>query len=275
MATSEADRWFGDYPWQDASSTSWTVHAVLEDTEAALRKSAGRLRSSGQEDGARQVERFAAWARFDLEEPLVARQLYLAVARLRPIRQPGLLAGQVLEKVMSLARADRGNVQLVDPQSGALTIIAQYGFDEKFLDHFAVVADRGSACGRAAWRNAQLVITDVVADRGFEPHREIAASSGFRAVQSTPLADREGRLIGVVSTHYARPYALSARAMRIIKRYADLAGQVLAASSSAAPPDGTSTGSSARPAAPAVTGAQRSSSTGSPTATWPGSTAEP
>jgi hypothetical protein len=82
---------------------------------------------------------------------------------------------------------------------------------------------------------------DVAADRGFEPHREIAASSGFRAVQSTPLADREGRLIGVVSTHYARPYAPSARDMRIIKRYADLAGQVLAASSSAAVPDGAST----------------------------------
>jgi len=161
MATSWADRWFGDYPWQDASGTGRTVHAVLEDAEAALRKSAGLLRSSGQEDGARQAERFAAWARFDLEEPLVARQLHLAVARLRPIRQPGLLAGQVLEKVMSLARADRGNVQLVDPQSGALTIIAQHGFDEKFLDHFAVVADRGSACGRAARRNAQLVITDV------------------------------------------------------------------------------------------------------------------
>lgn len=241
MATSGADRWLRDSPWHGASGTGRTVQAVLEDAEAVLRKSAGRLRSSGQEDGARQVERFAAWARFDLDEPLVAQQLYLAVARLRPIRQPELLAGQLLEKVMSLARADRGNVQLADPQSGTLRIIAQHGFDEKFLDHFAVVADRGSACGRAASRNAQLVITDVLADRGFEPHREIAASSGFRAVQSTPLADREGRLVGVVSTHYARPHAPSARDMRIIKRYADLVGPVLAASSSAIVPDGAST----------------------------------
>jgi len=241
MATSGADRGFRDSPWHGAPGTGRTAHAVLEDTEAALRKSAGRLRASGQEDGARQVERFAAWARFDLEEPLVAQQLYLAVARLRPIRQPELLAGQMLGKVMSLARADRGNVQLVDPQSGTLRIIAQHGFDESFLDHFAVVADRGSACGRAARRNAQLVIPDVVADRGFEPHREIAASSGFRAVQSTPLADREGRVIGVVSTHYARPHAPSAGDMRIIKRYADLAGQVLAACSRAAVPDGAST----------------------------------
>ena len=62
---------------------------------------------------------------------------------------------------MSLARADRGDVQLVDPQCGTLRIIAQHGFDERFLDRFAVAADRGSACGRAARRNAQLVITDV------------------------------------------------------------------------------------------------------------------
>jgi len=242
MATSGADQWFRDPPWHGASGAGRTVQAVLEDTEAALRKSAGRLRASGQEDGARQAERFAAWARFDLEEPLVAQQLHHAMARLRQIRQPELLAGQVLERVLSLARADRGNVQLVDQQSGTLRIIAQHGFDERFLDHFAVVADPGAACGRAARRNAQLVITDVLADRAFEPHREIAASSGFRAVLSTPLADREGRVVGVVSTHYGRPHAPSARDMRIIKRYADLAGPVLAASSSAVLPNGASTG---------------------------------
>lgn len=240
MATSGVGRRLRDLPWHEPSGAGRTVHAVLEDTEAALRKSVARLRSSGQEDGARQVERFAEWARFDLEEPLVAQQLHLAVVRLRQVRPPEL-AGQVLEKVLSLARADRGNVQLVDSQAGTLRIIAQHGFDEEFLDHFAVVADRGSACGRAARRNAQLVITDVLVDRGFEPHREIAASSGFRAVQSTPLADREGRLVGMVSTHYARPYAPSARDLRIIKRYADLAGQVLAASSSAIMPDDAST----------------------------------
>ena len=241
MATSGADRRRRDPPRHEPSGAGRTVHAVLEDTEAALRKSVARLRSSGQEDGARQVERFAEWARFDLEEPLAARQLHLAAARLRQVRPLELLAGQVLEKVLSLARADRGNVQLVDSPPGTLRIIAQHGFDEEFLDHFAVVADRGSSCGRAARRNAQLVITDVAADQGFGPHREVAASSGFRAVQSTPLADREGRLVGMVSTHYARPYAPSARDMRIIKRYADLAGQVLAARSSAIMLDGAST----------------------------------
>lgn len=202
---------------------------MLEETETTLRKSAGRLRASGQQDQARRVERFAAWARFDLDEPLVAQRLYGSAARLRRIGQLEPLANHALEMVLSLARADRGNVQLADPVSGALRIIAQHGFDEAFLDHFTVVEDNGSACGRAARRVAQLVIADVIADTGFTPHRGIAAASGFRAVQSTPLIDKAGRLVGVVSTHYPRPYAPPARDLRILRRYADMVGQALAA----------------------------------------------
>jgi GAF domain-containing protein len=212
---------------------------VLEDTEAALRTSARRLHACGHVDRARRVERFAAWARFDLDEPQVAKRLYLAAARLRHIQKAEILAGQALEQVLSLARADRGNVQLADPASGALTIIAQHGFDAEFLDHFAVVDDDRSACGRAARHKAQLVITDVTSDPGFEPHRQIAAASGFRAVQSTPLADYAGRLVGVVSTHYPRPYVLPDRDMRIIQRYADMVGQVLASRLSAVARDGS------------------------------------
>jgi hypothetical protein len=38
---------------------------MLADTEAAFRKSADLLRACGSEEGARRVQRFAAWARFD------------------------------------------------------------------------------------------------------------------------------------------------------------------------------------------------------------------
>jgi GAF domain-containing protein len=221
--------------------TGRTLQTVLGDTEAALLKSAALLRGSGREGRARQVERLAGWARFDLDEPVVAQELYEAAARLGHIRRVEPLADQVLEQVLSLARADRGNVQLADPESGALAIIAQHGFDAEFLDHFTVVDDDRSACGRAARHGAQLVITDVSSDPGFEPHRETAAAAGFRAVQSTPLADNMGRVIGVVSTHYPGTYAPPDRNLRIIKRYADLAGQVLAARLSALTPDGSRT----------------------------------
>jgi GAF domain-containing protein len=211
---------------------------ILEATEAAHRRSAARLRSCGQEVRARQVERFAAWARFDLDEPAVAHRLYRASATLRHVPRLEQLAERALENVLSLARAERGNVQLLDPVSGELKIIAQHGFDAAFLDHFALVDDDSSACGRAAGHGAQLVITDVISDPGFEPHRDIAAASGFRAVQSTPLLGLAGQVVGVVSTHYPRPYALPVSDLRIIKRYADLVGRVLASRVSAVPPAG-------------------------------------
>ncbi len=109
------------------------------------------------------------------------------------------------------------------------------------MSTFAVVDDDRSACGRAARNGAQRVITDVIADPGFKPHRDVAAASGFRAVQSTPLVDEAGRVVGVISTHYPRPYEPPARDMLIIKRYADLVGQILGSAQAALMLDGSST----------------------------------
>jgi len=217
----------GESALVDVTGTGLRVQSALEKAEAIFLKSAARLRTSGQLDRARRIERYAASARFDLDEPTVAKQLYVALGRFRQIGQLDILADLALEKLLSLARADRGNVQLADPVSGALRIVAHHGFDEEFLAYFAVVDDDGTACGRAAARNAQIVISDVITDRRFEPHRRIAAASGFRAVQSTPLVDKSGQLVGVVSTHYPSPYAPSSRDLRIIRRYADLVGRVL------------------------------------------------
>jgi hypothetical protein len=203
------------------------LQTALENAEAAFLKTAARLRTSGQLERARRIDRYAASARFDLDEPAMAKQLYVTLGKLRQITQLEMLTDLALEKMLSLARADRGNIQLADPVSGALRITAHHGFEAEFLEYFAVVEDDLAACGRAAKRNAQVVISDVTTDRRFGPHRGIAAASGFRAVQSTPLVDKNGRLVGVISTHYPDPYAPSARDLRIIRRYADLFGHLL------------------------------------------------
>jgi len=237
----ETGQWTDDESLFDGAAIGGRVRAVLERTEAAHRRSAARLRASGRDDRASLIERSAAWVRFDLDEPLAAQQLYAAAAQLERARGIHGLANRALEAVLSLARAERGNIQLADPASGVLRIISHHGFDPEFLHHFALVDDDGSACGRAAMRGAQLVIADVLTDAGFEPHRTIAAASGFRAVQSTPMTDKAGRLVGVVSTHYPRPFVPQARDMRLIKRYADLVGRILATRLHAAVADGSST----------------------------------
>src|SRR5262245_21914038 len=111
-----------------------------------------------------------------------------------------------LDGAIALLGSDFGNVQLMLPGGTGLRIIAHRGCSEDFLDYFAVVDDEAATCGRAMLRNAQIVVPDVERDPGFAVHRRIAASSGFRAVQSPPLVGRRGRTLGVVSTHFERPH---------------------------------------------------------------------
>src|SRR5215467_5606947 len=130
-----------------------------------------------------------------------------------------------LEDALSLLHADRGNVQIVDPFTGSLVLVLQTGFSDEFLEYFAVVDDDGSACGRAASNRTQTVIRDVNTDPGFATHREIAAASRFRAVNSTPLVDLSGQLVGMLSTHYPRPYVPPAGNLRLMRRFGELIGQ--------------------------------------------------
>jgi GAF domain-containing protein len=149
---------------------------------------------------------------------------------LRLLADAQAVVDEGLADALSMLRADRGNVQIVDPVSGSLRIAAQAGFSDEFLEYFAVVDDDGSACGRAARRLTQIVIADVTTDPRFAPHLEIAAASGFRAVQSTPLVDRRGDLVGVLSTHYPCPYRPPERDLEVMNRFGELIGQAIEAS---------------------------------------------
>ena len=227
-ALGENPRWGEAFPWLVRTGQDWRLRRLLEESEAIHRNTAARLRELGRDDQARRAEQFAAWIRLDLDQPQAARRLYSATRALREVPRPGLLFSKILEGALALAGADRGNVQVLDPATGSLRIAAQCGFGAEFLEYFAVVDDGRSACGRAARERAQTVIVDVDIDARFAPHRDIAAAAAFRAVQSTPLIEPNGRLLGVVSTHYPRPYSPSARDREIMKRYAELAGRVVA-----------------------------------------------
>src|SRR4051812_29731796 len=128
---------------------------------------------------------------------------------------------EVLDAAVALHGADRGSVQLYDPEHQALGIVAHRGFGQDFLDHFRTV-DAGdvSACGRALRSGERVVIEDVRADPAFQPHRQAATAADFRAVQSTPLRGRDGRPLGVLSTHFRHPHRSSERDLRMIDLYA-------------------------------------------------------
>jgi hypothetical protein len=48
-------------------------------------------------------------------------------------------------------------------------------------------------------------------------------------VQSTPLVDYAGHLVGMVSTHFQRPHRPSDRGLRVMELFADFADEALTA----------------------------------------------
>lgn len=177
---------------------------------------------------ARRADHFASSAHFGLHDSAAMRRLHDLTKDLRTVPRLGDLLPKILAGALSLMKADLGNIRIIDPATGSLKIVTQAGFGQEFLEYFAVVGNGdGSVCARAAQQAAQTVVTDVRADPDFAPHREIAAAFGFRAVQSTPLVDYAGHLIGMVSTHFRRPHRPSDRELRIMELYGDLAGEAV------------------------------------------------
>jgi len=137
---------------------------------------------------------------------------------------------EILDAIIELQRADFGLVQLYDEATGTLKIVAHRGMDRGFLDYFATTdASETSACGLAMRSAMRVIIEDVTTDPKFEPHRHVAASTGFRGVQSTPLFDRNSaKPVGMLSTHFREPHRPSEDELRRTDVYARQAVDVMA-----------------------------------------------
>jgi PAS domain S-box-containing protein len=134
----------------------------------------------------------------------------------------------VLHEAILACRADFGNVQLYNPQTEALEIVVHQGFRQDFLGYFRLVrVDEGSACAQAMQSGQRSIVEDVEQDPSYERHRAIAAAAGYRAVQSTPLTSRQGKVLGMLSTHFRQPHRPSERDQRLLDLYARHAADLI------------------------------------------------
>ena len=124
----------------------------------------------------------------------------------------------ILDDVIALHGAEYGNVQL--PIGNELAIVAQRGLSADFLKAFRrVLSYDGTACGRALRSGEIVQIIDVEKDPGFAAYRMDAARAGFRSVQSAPFLTKDGRLMGVVSTHFVNPHRPSKLEVEMLQAY--------------------------------------------------------
>jgi two-component system, chemotaxis family, CheB/CheR fusion protein len=129
--------------------------------------------------------------------------------------EPALLL--VLDTVIELLGADLGYIQLYHSDTGKLRIAAQRGFEQSFLTHFAEIdASSAVASGRALATREPVIIEDIDEEPAFRLGLEWAIQAGFRAVQTTPLIVSEGKVVGMLSTHFRTRKQFSAHDLRLL-----------------------------------------------------------
>jgi PAS domain S-box-containing protein len=154
------------------------------------------------------------------EEAAALKRLYDWSSRLWQTRDLNDGLVEMLRASIHMMGADKGNVQILDAR-GVLTIAAQRGFDQPFLEFFKEVhVTDNSACARALRSGRQIIIEDVEADENFAPLRHVALAAEFRAVQATPLIAHDGKPLGVLSTHFCNVRRPSEHQMRMLDLYA-------------------------------------------------------
>ena len=130
-----------------------------------------------------------------------------------------ILYEQILEAAIAVMRSDLASIQMLDLDQNALRLLAWKGFDPASAAFWEwVCADAGSACG-VAWRMGERVIVPDVERCEFiagTQDLKYYRLSGIRAVQSTPLISRHGRLIGMLSTHWSTPHQPAERELRLL-----------------------------------------------------------
>ena len=75
----------------------------------------------------------------------------------------------------------------------------------------------------------RVIVEDVCRSEVFagQPSETVLLDAGVRAVISTPLANGDGRLLGVISTHYGKPYRPTERRLRLMDLLARQAADFL------------------------------------------------
>ena len=137
---------------------------------------------------------------------------------------------EILQAAITVSGADYGTIQLLDPKSSHLRIVAQRGFAPWWVDFWNQVAAGQGVCGTVLERGERVIVEDVETSPIFlgTPALDFQRRAGVRAVQSTPLVSRSGRLLGMFSTHYKVPHRPDDRALRLLDLLARQAGDILA-----------------------------------------------
>lgn len=147
------------------------------------------------------------------------RRLYDLRARLTNETDLQAALNEILAAAIEFSGTDRGTVQLVSEDGERLDFVAEIGHaaDSPFIEYFSNAGSK-PACEAARGSLRRVIIEDVETSPllAGTVDREVALEDGVRAAQLTPMIDRKGDLLGVLSTQFREPHRPGEDELRLI-----------------------------------------------------------
>ena len=135
-----------------------------------------------------------------------------------------------LDAAIQLTRAAKGTLQIHDPSTKTLRLVAHRGFKPAFLEHFAnVSAPEDSSWLRAMKKGERITVEDIGNSSTFKDEAAMAAlqAEGVRAIQFTPVRAREGNFLGILATHWNHSSRSDQGTFRLLDMLARQLGELI------------------------------------------------
>ncbi|MBV8389737.1 MAG: PAS domain-containing protein [Mucilaginibacter sp.] len=127
------------------------------------------------------------------------------------------LYAQILDAATVVMHSDTASIQKLVPERNELFLLAHKGFAAGSAKQWEWVSvEEKTSCGLALLLGERVIIPDIeswddIAIADLEAYR----LSGIRTTQSTRLISRSGSIVGMISTHWRRPYHPSEKELQL------------------------------------------------------------
>ena len=124
----------------------------------------------------------------------------------------------ILDAAITLTQSEMGSMQVLIPEKNELMLLVSKGFDPRSAEFWKQVkAHPGTTCGMALTLGKRVITPDIeqcdfIGEDDLDPFRW----SGIRSVQTTPLISRDGKVIGMISTHWKQVHQPSEHCLGLL-----------------------------------------------------------
>ena len=147
----------------------------------------------------------------------------------------GALCGKIVDAAVRITGSQFGTMQRLctadhPTHPGHLELLCSWGFPEESVGFWRMVHPAAhSSCTSALRLRERAIIPDFEAWDVIAGTEDLLAfrRAGIRSAQTTPLLSRDGRLLGMISTHWVEPHEPTERDLRLLDILARQAADLL------------------------------------------------